>query len=405
MTDLASLNALKAQLDTAAQAVADASSAVAAIILAETPTPTPAPDPGPVINPDPTPTPTPVPTPPVNTRSDIFGPVELAAKVKAANPGDAFTVKSGEYGAFTLNAVNRGGRVSLFCEGGAHFERFVFSGVRNVTLDGVTAYPDKTAPLPSRGVIDGDANSTGIEIRNAKIGGGVDADDFLNWDLAKWQARKTLGIVLEGTGCTISDATLTGLGIAAIIGGAGSAMQRMKVRGFSVDGLRARGNGDGWLLEDLDIAYGVTISSAHPDGVQCWSKAPGGLPGTGLMSGLVIRRALLREWIGARSSITATMQGIGLHDGLYDAPLVEDVTVYNTSVWGIHIGGCKTPPTIRNNKVLHLNRTGGDRPRIGASAPNSSGNVANKYTYTPGVEDRIANYADLVMAPQMPTAA
>lgn len=410
MTDLTSLNALKAQLDTAAQAMADAASTVAAMIVAATPTnPAPNPDQGPVVTPDPGPVtnpPTPpVTTPPVVGTVNAFGPAELLSKAQGAKPGDIIVAKAGPYGDFAMKAINRGGRVTINCEDGVHFERVSFVGSKDITLRNPTAYPDKTKPFPNSAIINGDAMSTGIEVLEADVSGGIDAGDFLNWDLSKWQARKTLGIVLEGQDCRIEDAKLTALGIGAILGGARSSMKRINVRGFSIDGLRARGNGDGWLLEDIDIAYGVTISTAHPDGIQCWSVAPGGQPGSGLMSGLVIRRAYLRQWVGAASSLTATMQGVGLHDGTYDAPLIEDVTYYGSSVWGIHVGACKTPATIRNCKALHINRTTGDRPRIGAASPVSSNNVANKFTYPLGAKDQIANYSDQKNAPMMSTAA
>lgn len=366
-----------------------------------TPDPVPEPTPTPTPVPEPNPVPTPVPTPPITGATNVFGPAELLTALKNASAGDTIVAKSGAYGVFGLSGIDRGGRVTVVCEDGVHFERLLISTSKNLTFDNPNAYPFKTAPLPNSAIIQADAASAGIEITRARVRSGIDADDYLNWDAARWNARQTRGITLEGVGCSISDCDLAALRIGAIIGGAGSSLLRNKLRGFSEDGMRVRGNGDSWTIVGNDIANAISVSTAHCDGIQFWSLLPGQAAGTGLLTGLLVEDNLLREWIGpAGNALRAKMQGLGAHDGKYDAPAFRRNEVWCSSKWGLHVAGGQAI-TAEDNRLYDINRKVGDTANLGLSnIALTHGNTANRFTmgYPMGQGDAVANYA---IAPQM----
>ena len=332
-----------------------------------TPTPVPAPEPTPVPVPTPTPTPVPVPpAPPITGTVNAFGPAELLTKLKGATAGDIIVAKSGEYGAFTAAGIDRGGRVTVVCEDGTHFERFLSTGSKNITLDGPQAWPDKSAPLPNNAVIQSDRASDGIIIQRALAMGAVDGEDYMNWTQAKWLSRKTHGVILESTNSQAIGCDLIALRIAAHIRASGSVLQENRIRGFSEDGMRCVGDitNVGWIGNDIANAF--DIDDQHPDGGQAFPPYVGGAY-VGKIKGFAIESNLIREWIGNPSHpLKNKLQGIGLHNRGYEDVTCKHNRIWTSSNWGIHINSATGQSVIEDNESYDL--TGRSDPKAQALA-------------------------------------
>lgn len=309
MTDLA-------KIATHAQAILD-------LLAVPVPDPGPTPTPDPVPTPDPAPVPDPVPTPiPAGDAASL-----LAAIAK----GGTIHAGPGAYGVLKVNGLAPAQEAKVICDKAAHFERITFGkGSKNITFVSPRVWPDKTAPVRYNGVIHADASTANINIYDAKVMSAPDADDYLNWDVTRWQTRQTHGIVLQGPDSGAHDCLVKAIRIGIIIANDRCAMIRCKVRGFSEDGWRVLEDADDCLIDQLDVANAVKIDGIHGDGGQSWSEDGSNVVGSGDISNLVVRDLLVRSWIGPAGHPLKRpdLQGIGFHDGTY-----KNLTILNPEIW------------------------------------------------------------------------
>lgn len=375
-----------------------------------------APVPAPVPNPVPVP-----PAPPIIGTGNAFGATELLSKLATAKPGGTIVARAGAFGAVAVKGVNRGGRVTVLCEAGAHFERLAIAGSANLTFDGLPAWSDKIPPVKGLPIVSSDAASSGIEIIRGDIRAAVDAADYYNWDMARWRAQNCMGVMLKGAKSAIRDSHLTAFNIHATMQGPGSAFEGNKVRGVSQDAWRIVGNGAGFVVRGNDIADYVTISAGaeHPDGTQAWSALPGQKPGTGLLADIVIEGNRYREWIGnpthpmwIHNQGTPTtplgMQGIGFHDGMYANVVFRDNEIW-TSTWlairitkadGVRIEGNRCYDMLRRAKLdFAFIRA------LGAQNLSLTGNTSGRTELPAGVVAANHSKPDYATLPDMSLAA
>lgn len=322
----------------------------------------------------------------------------IAALKDPATP--SIYVKAGAYGVVSLRSILRATTLQIVCEPGAHFERLTFASCAGMDWDGLSAWPDKEAPVPNNGVIDGDAATRGITIRNADVRSAADAIDYYSWSLSKWVARKTRGITLDGADCRVLDNRLTGLRIGAMVGGDRSLAKGNVIRGFTEDAMRVVGNSDGAAATDNDIADAVEIDKTHRDGIQAWSVLGKGGAGSGALKNLTVSRNRVREWIGpANHPLRGLLTGINGHDGTYIGLTLEDNELHCSAVTGYHwarVQGAR----INRNRAYAILRTARDRPKIiiQGKGIQADGNVAMKQVYPAGStlsNNSAPNYASL----------
>ena len=313
---------------------------------APTPTPMPVPDPAPT--PVPTPTPTPIPMPPIPASIPASAVMVTAATLASAIMSGASDVvfPAGYHGSLTLSGIKLANPVSIWCSPGALFERVrMVGGTRNIRLLYPSAWPDQVAPVKDRAVIFADASTDNIEVYRADVRGHVSAENYGQWTLAEWAARKTLGVQLAGTNSKIIECRSLGVQMAFNIGGAGSSIINCLGLGISEDGFRVVGDGDVFLVAGVYVGDFVTTDGTHPDGGQAWSRMVGGAVGSGMLNNLTVKGVRVVELIEAAGVMTglpqsctfrAKPQGIGFHDGSYSNLKILDNRIWTSTGWGIH---------------------------------------------------------------------
>lgn len=376
-----------------------------------TPTPTPVPDPAPAPVPDPaptpTPTPTPVPSPPIVGTVNAFGTAELLTMLSGAKGGETIVAKAAAYGQINITGGNRASNVTVMFEDNAHAESIRFRSASNITLDAPNVWPVTFIPSKTVGLIASDAASAGIVVAKADVRSKVDAPDYYNWTLAKWQLNPAFGITLAGVNSSIEDCLVTATDIAISIGGIGSQMVRNKVRGFSQDGMRLVGNGAGWLVRGNDVADAVTITAggAHADGFQAWSRIPGQAPGTGLLSNIIVEDNTWRSWIGSTPrdpAMVVGMQGIGWHNGAFQDVIIRRNTHWSGSFNGANLYNIKDL-IIEDNAFYDLDRVNQKFGMIRVTGSNvtANRNVSGIQSYPAGSITSGNTAPDYSALPQM----
>lgn len=351
MTDL---NKIK----TYAQGILDELAAAPTPAPAPVPVPTPTPTPTPTPVPTPAPTPTPVPSPPIIGTTNVFGTSELLTKLASVPGGETIVAKPAAYGQVNINGINPPSAVTVFFEDGAQAESIRFRSSSKIRLDRPQVWPITFIPSKTVGLIASDAASAEIIVSHADVRGKVDAQDYYNWDLAKWSLNPAFGITLSGINSSVEDCLVTATDIAIGIGGTGSQMVRNKVRGVSQDGLHIVGNGSGWIVRNNDVADFVTITagSNHGDAFQAWSRIPGQAAGTGLLTNLIVEDNIFRRWIGPTPIVPQPgMQGIGWHNGAFQFVQMRRNIVWNATPNGANLYNVNDL-ILEDNQFYDINR-------------------------------------------------
>lgn len=338
---------------TLTDARADLMAVVAKIDAANVPTPTP--DPVPVPTPVPVPVPTPTPAPvPVGDAAALLAAIAQGGTVKAG---------PGTYGVLKVNGLKPVGGAVVICDPAAHFERIVFAkGSSGIHFVSPRVWPDQTAPATYGGVVEADASTTKIIIEDALVMSAADGHDYLTWDAARWAARRTNGIVLNGSDSETVNCTLKAVRIGVVLGNDRSVIRGLKIRGISEDSWRVIGDADDCLISGVDSANFVKYDSTHADGGQSWSFDASKTVGTGDIANMRVEDILFREWIGPANHPLRRydMQGIGFHDGHYSNMALRNVEVWTSTYNGIRVAKFDGL-TVENCRVYDMGRASMDR--------------------------------------------
>ena len=295
---------------------------------------------------------------PDGTEGLPFLSIDKALKSGKVKGGDTLLLKDGAYGSVTIQANAAFDiPVTIMSQNGkaAHFDRILLTqDTRNLTLKNLSVWPRDPSSIGPHSLVrayktTSDITADGLDIRSEE-----DADDFMKWDAAKWEARKFNGIVLEGPRDIAIRNTLTGIYTGIFLGEDSQIIDNI-VNGFNGDGINAvsrttvRGN---------RILNCVKTDANHDDGFQSFASNGGSIIDLVLDSNVII------EWTGAADHpLRGALEGIGLFGGPYvNLKIVNNLVAVSHS-HGISIYGAKGA-LVTNNTVVNIRGLSGTVPYI-----------------------------------------
>jgi hypothetical protein len=289
--------------------------------------------------------------------------------------GDTLLLKDGVYGAIDLKTnVTFDKPVVIQSQTGknAHFDWIQLAGeARFITLKNLRVWPRD----PEKGrnyLVRAYTTTSDITVDGLVIRGEQNAARFMEWDAAKWNARKYSGILLQGNRSTVVRNRLTGVHFGISIA-SGQVVNNL-VNGYSGDGLRAFSDA---VVKRNRVLNCVQVDDNHADGFQSFS---GGEP----VKNLTIESNVIIEWTGdAKHPLRCSLQGIGLFDGFYDNVKIFNNLIAVSAYHGIAVYGARGG-LIANNTVVNARGLTSQEPWIG---------VFNLKSGTPSTDVVVANNA------------
>jgi parallel beta-helix repeat protein len=289
---------------------------------------------------------------PDGTENLPFVSIDRALASGKVKGGDTLLLKDGAYGAVTIKA-NAAFDVPLTIMSqnakAAHFDSILLAGTtRNLILRNLSVWPRDPATGEAYLVRSYGTTSKitveGLDIRSEQYAG-----NYMQWDIAKWEARKFSGIMLEGPQSLVTGSKLTGIRHGIMVFN-DSQITNNVVDGYNGDGLRAFSRS---TVRGNRVINCVQTDGNHADGFQSHS-----LDGTPV-TGLVVDSNVIIEWTGATNhSLRCALQGIGLFDGPYDNLTIINNLVSTTQYHGISVYGARGAKIINNTVVNTLGLVG-----------------------------------------------
>lgn len=285
---------------------------------------------------------------PDGTRERPFASVYDAVNSKLVTGGDIIKLLDGRHGFINLYQVSYETPVVIESASG---RGAVIDGIgikdrtRNITFRNLGVWPSNpdgvSAPLIASHVTSSDIVLENLDVRSEEY-----ASDYMNWDLAKWQARSFVGVELRGVRSLVKGSHFTGLGFPIVIWGSDSVVSDNVINGFAGDGARVLG--DRSVFSDNRISDCFKINENHDDGFQSWRN-----DGDGSVDGLRIERNVILEWTGSQGHpLRCQLQGIGLFDGYFDELVVSNNLISVSLYHGLSVYGARGASII-NNTVVH----------------------------------------------------
>ena len=312
---------------------------------------------------------------PVGTDALPFASINAAFASGKVKGGDTLLLKDGAYGAVTIK-INAAFDVPVTIMSqnakAAQFDNILLAGnTRNLTLKNLSVWPRDPA-ISSAYLVRSYTTVSDITVDGLDIRSELGAGDFMQWDAARWEARKFNGIVLGGPrGIAIRNRT-TGIYTGVSVGEDSQIINNI-VNGFNGDALRAvsrttvRGN---------RVFNCVKTDANHDDGFQSFASNGGSITDLVLDSNVII------EWTGTTDHpLRCTLQGIGMYDGPYDNLTIVNNLVSTTHSHGVSVYGARGA-RIFNNTVVNTRGLTGLIPYI-AVRPHKNG--------TPSTDVLVAN--------------
>ena len=288
---------------------------------------------------------------PVGTDALPFASVEAAFASGKVKGGDTLLLKDGAYGAVTISAnAAFDVPVTIMSQNAkaAQFDSILLAQTtRKLILKNLSVWPRDPA-ISSAYLVRAYTTVSDITVDGLDIRSEVGANEFMQWDAAKWNARKFSGVMLQGTRSLVTRSRLTGIYHGIMVGDDSQIINNV-INGFNGDGMRAfirstvRGN---------RVSNCVVTDDNHDDGFQSFSGA------TWTVTGLVLDSNVIVEWTGAADHpLRCTLQGIGLFDGPYDNLTIVNNLVSTTHSHGISVYGARGAQIINNTVVNNRGST------------------------------------------------
>ena len=299
---------------------------------------------------------------PDGTEGLPFLSIDKAFKSGKVKGGDTLLLKDGAYGEVSIreNATFDVPVTIMSLNGkAAQFDRILLtSDTRNLILRNLSVWPRDpatgTAYLVRAFDTVTDITLDGLDVRSEEGAG-----DYMQWDAAKWEARKFSGIMLQGPRGIVIRSNLTAIYHGIVVGEDSQIIDNV-VDGFNGDGMRAFSRS---IVRGNRIFNCVKTDDNHDDGFQSFPRK-----GTSSTTGLVIDSNIIIEWTGAPDNpVRGKLQGIGLFDGFYDDLTIVNNLVSTTHSHGISVYGARGAK-IFNNTVVNTSGLTGPTPYIAVRA-------------------------------------
>ncbi len=260
----------------------------------------------------------------------------------------------------------------------AHADSILVMNSSNVHIQGLKVWP-RTSGTSSQALVRSYTNTSNIAFTDLDVRSIATAGNYASWTMADWTNNQRSAILIDGANATAARNRVTGIFHGVHGAGPNALIEDNIVDGFSGDGLRALG--DGTVVRRNKVQNCRQINGNHADGLQSWSRGPGGKPGTGTIRNVTIEDNKIIEYVGTRSPFACKLQGIGMFDGFYENFVIRNNVISSTAFHGITMGG-GINSLIVNNTVIHAGGLAGNFPWI---------RVANKKDGSPSRNVTVAN--------------
>ena len=267
-------------------------------------------------------------TPPVIGSTVAVNETDLRDKI-TANPGKTIGMKSGRWGAFTMNG-GRGVTVVAENPGQAIFDKFDVTNTTGGGLHGLSVIPRGDTLKASNNVeiygFDLKPGVSGMTLSGLTVKSGDDSAGHFNWTQAQWLKRAMGGLQISGTNCTVDGLRCEAIRFGLALVGSGNKATNTSMVGVSGDAVRINDSNNqviGFYGSD-----GVLVDANHPDVVQMFGRYNPSSGTYALMSNVLVRDFVFLEWTknptnplritqGPGQGKYGVMQGIGMHNPPY----------------------------------------------------------------------------------------
>jgi MYXO-CTERM domain-containing protein len=275
--------------------------------------------------------------------------------LSAASGGDTVLLHDGYYGDVTMEG-EFSSETTLKPRSGAaaRLRTLHIQSAQNLTVQGLSI---------SLSHADSYSDDTMVEISGSDVTL-ADCDIFSvpdsetsGWSASDWANRPGSGIQVSSPDITLRDNTVRNIGYGITVG---YSAVRAHVVGnvvsdFSRDGIR--GLSDDSVFEYNLVKNSYDVDDHHDDFFQSWSYTDSGGPGSGVVSGVVLRGNKFIAYEDPDQPFAGAAQGIGCFDGFFEGWTVENNVILVNHWHGITFLGARDM-TIVNNTVLDA--AGGD---------------------------------------------
>lgn len=284
---------------------------------------------------------------PDGTKGLPFLSIAAALKSGKVKGGDTLLLKDGAYGPVAIQAnAAFDVPVTIMSQNGkaAHFDSILLGqDTRNLTLRNLSVWP-RDPSISSAYLVRSYTTTSDITVDGLDVRSEEDAGTYMQWDAAKWEARKFNGIFLQGPRSLVTGNRVTGVYHGIMVDNDAQIIDNV-VEGFNGDGLRAFSRS---IVRGNRVFNCVVTDDNHDDGFQSFSSA------TRTVTGLVLDSNVFIEWTGAQDHpLRCMLQGIGLFDGPYDNLTIVNNLISVSHYHGISVYGARGA-VIANNTVVHI---------------------------------------------------
>jgi hypothetical protein len=287
---------------------------------------------------------------------------------KEIKAGDTVWLNSGYHGAFTVKTGTYAPSITVAAASGQtpQVSQVSLSATHGWVVRGLSVSPSY-APAPKTGgdMVLVDKSCTDVVIEGCDI---FSVKDTSSWGATEWINTASSGIFVRGDGITARGNVLTNVRFGIQVDGPNAHIENNQVVNFSADGLRGLGDGDVFEYNLVKNCYvdDAAGDANHDDGFQSWSTGAGG-PGTGVVTGVVLRGNVFLNREDPNQKLPNSMQGIGCFDGMFDKWVVENNVVMTDHWHGISFYGM-TNSRVVNNTVIDINNVDPGPPWIMVTA-------------------------------------
>lgn len=290
-------------------------------------------------------------------------PVNAGAPVK---PGDTIWLRSGNYGALTIQSAYNAKPITIAAEAGnvPRFSNVLVQSSQNWILRGFTVSASYAATYSTNTMVTVENNNWRGPAYDIVIDGFeiFSVPDETVWTLASdWDTKAANGISTTGARVTVRNCLIRNVDFALSMSGVDSRVEHNTIDGFSGDGLR--GLGDGEVFEYNLVKNRRNVNSNHPDGFQSWSVGSDGAVGTGVVKNITLRGNVFIAYERPDIPFVGSIQGIGCFDGLFEGWVVENNVVITDHWHGISLYGARNCKIV-NNTVVDINPATAEKPWI-----------------------------------------
>jgi len=177
------------------------------------------------------------------------------------------------------------------------------------------------------------------------------ADNSSGWSAQNWRDYAYDGIVINGNRMIVRDNLIYNTAFALSSSATNSIISRNKINGYRADGMRGQGNYS--TFEYNDVRNCVHVDGNHADGFQAFTVGPGGVPGTGTITGVNLIGNTIIDNENMSNPLKCQLQGIGLFDGTYVDWVIENNLIVTDMYHGISLYGSVNSRIVNNTVIDH----------------------------------------------------